>query len=533
MTKKFILIIIIAVLSGTGIYYGFFRKEKVTFSLAEVVRGDIVQEVSETGKVVKGEETTLSFKTSGRIEKIYVKVGNEVKSGDILAELDTENLEIQVQEAKAAVLVAQAKLNKLLAGSGAEEIRIAETGLNNAKVALQSAQQNLKDVQALAEENLRSDYGDAQNYLDDAYLKSYNAFNAVDLIHRSYFISNDQESLRVKENKNIIGNALIKIRNSLENAKKTNSSQEAIDAALLETKEALEKISSALKIVRENCEEPIYRSAVSATDKTSLDTHRANIITALTNVVNSQQAISETKLTNQSNINTAQATLEVKHGQLKAAEDELAKILAPARKEDIDLSEAQLSQARAAVALLENQIKEAVLKSPVSGQITDVKKRAGEIVAQDAVISLLPSTPFEVKVDIYEEDVVKVIVGQDVNISLISFPGKIFRGKVLSITPAEKIIEGVVYYEVIISFEDLTEEIRPGMSADVVIITAKKENVLIIPEGAIREKEGKTCVQVSANGEPEGREIELGLAGSDDMVEVVFGLNEGDKVIID
>lgn len=535
MTKKIILAIIIIALLGGGVYFGFFRKEKTAFTLAEVVRGNIAQEVSETGKVIKGEEVNLSFKTAGRIEKIYPKVGDQVKSGEVLVKLDTSDLEIQLQEAKAAFSVAQAKLNKLLAGSSIEEIQIAKTSVANAKIALESARQNLKDIQALAEENLSSDYEDGLNILDDAYLKSYNAFNVVALIQRTYFTSNDQKSIEVKENKDIIEKALSKVRVSLDTVKKADPKEEDIDVALSETSKTVEEISPALKIIREICEEQIYRNIVSSTDKTSLDNQRANIITSLSNLVNSQQTISSTKLTNRANINTAQAEVETKEGKLKAAEDELARISAPPRQEDIDLYQAQLKQAQAQVELLENQIKEAVLKSPISGQITKINKKAGEIVqaiSQDAILTLLPSVPFEIKVDIYEEDIVKTKVGQEVDISLISFPGKIFKGKVVSIEPAEKIIENVVYYEVTINFAELADEIRPGMTADVVIIAARKENVLIIPEDSIQEKEGKTMVEVLRNGKTEGQEIEIGLRGSDNRVEVISGLKEGEKLIL-
>lgn len=534
MSKKIILIIIVVLLLAVGIYQVFLKKEEPTFSLAEVVLGNISQEVAETGQVKKGEEINLSFKNSGRIEKIYVEVGDQIDSGESLAKLETTELTIQLQEAKAALSLAQSKLDKLLAGTSPEEIQVAETSVSNAKIALESAQQNLKDTKASAEEDLNADYEDALNTLDDSYLKIYNAFNVADLIQRTYFIASDQEGIRVRENKDKIENTMTQAKSYLDVAK-ADPKNENIDIALSEIKKALEETYDALGIIREVCEDPAYRNAVSSTDKTSLDTQKGYINTALTNITDSQQTISSTKLTNEANINTSIASVSTAQGSLAAAEDELSLLTASPRQEDIDLYQAQVNQAQAQVQILENQIRDATLKSPTKGQIIKINKKVGEMAQsalQDAVITLLPATPFEIEVDIYEEDVVKVNIGNLVDISLVPFPGEVFQGRVISIDPAEKLIEGVVYYKVIIAFEKMPEGVKSGMTADVIIKTALKENVLIIPEDALQKRDGKQIVEVFKEGNIEDREIEIGLFGSDDMVQVISGLKVGEKLIL-
>lgn len=535
MSKKIILIIIVVLLLAIGIYQGFLKTEEPTFTLVEVIRGNVSQEVAETGQVKKGEEINLSFKNSGRIEKIYVEVGDQVESGENLAKLEINQLTIQLQEAKAALSLAQSKLDKLLAGASPEEIQVVETAVSNAKIALESAQQNLKDTKTQEEEDLNAAYGDALNTSDDSYLKIYNAFNVADLIQRTYFITNDQEGIRVRENKDKIENTMTQAKSYLD-AAKADPKNENIDVALSEIKKALEETYNALGIIREVCEEPAYRNTVSSTDKTSLDTQRGYINTALTNITNSQQTISSTKLTNELNINTAQASVSTAEGALAAAEDELSLLTASPREEDVDLYQAQVNQAQAQVQILENQIRDATLKSPTQGQITKINKKVGELIQsmlQDAVITLLPAAPFEIEVDIYEEDVVKINIGNPVEISLVPFPDKIFKGKVISIDPAEKIVEGVVYYETSIDFEEMPDNLKPGMTADLVIQAALKENVLVIPEDALHEKDDKRTVQVFQDGEVKDKEIEIGLIGSNDLIEVIFGLEEGEEVILE
>ena len=512
MKKIFIIPIIVLALSLI-VYFGFFRKTKQEFSLAEVKRGDISQEVSETGAVKKGDNFKFAFKVAGKIQKIYVKVGDQVKAGSALASMDSSQLLFQLKDARGNLELYQAKLDKLLAGASPEEIQAEQTKVQNSEIDLKNAKQDLEDS-----------YQDALNTLDDAYLKIYNAYNAVDVIQRTYFTGNDQESLRVRDSKEMIAKAMSQAKSDLDSAK-SDSKNENIDAAILSIKKELGNTSDALSIIRESCEASIYQNMVSSSNKTSLDTQRTNINTSLTDVTDGQQAIASAKL-----------SIESYEGELQVAKDNLTLLTIPPRKEDVDLYQAQVTQAEAQAQLLENQIGDTWLISPIDGQITKIDKRVGETVQpaiDNSVITLLPVSPFEVEADIYEEDVVKMKIGNSVDISLVAFPDKIFKGRVAEIDPAEKITEGVVYYQVTIVFEgEITEGVKPGMTADVKIITQKKENVLIMPRLAVQIEGEKKIAQVYKDGKTENREIIVGLEGRDETVEIISGLKEGDKVII-
>jgi len=101
---------------------------------------------------------------------------------------------------------------------------------------------------------------------------------------------------------------------------------------------------------------------------------------------------------------------------------------------------------------------------------------------------------------------------------------------VVSIEPVEKLIDNVVYYETTIDFEGGPEGIRRGMTADIIIETAKKENVLIVSKRAVEDINGKKIVKVYKKGALEEREITVGLKG-DEYLEVLSGLKEGDQVV--
>lgn len=536
MNKKIILIIIvIAIGAGFGIYQGFIRKEAQDLTLEKVSRGVIVQEISETGTVKAVEEISLSFQNPGRIEKIYVGIGQTVRAGQNLAKLDTGQLEIQLSEFQAALELSRIGLNQLLAGTSAEEIKLAETAVANNEIALFNARQNLEDVKAKANSDLNQAYEDGLTVLDTAYLKLSNALNTVSTIERTYFTRLDQESLRVRKKKNEIENALDNVKFHIGIARSDKSNPEnIIDIALAEMENSLTIGVNALGVIRDICETPFYRNLVSDSDKTSLDIERASINTTLTSIVNSQQIISSTKLTNETSINSARAKVGSAEGQVQSAKDALNVKKAGPRQLDIDMHNARIKQAQAKNDLLKEQIEQALLKSPIQGKVTEINKKAGETIQIiDPIVSLISVDDFQIEVDIYEEDVVRVSIGYPVEIMPIAFPGQIFQGKVISINPTEKLIGRVVYYEVTIGFEEeMPEGLKPGMTADIRIITASKENVLIIPDDAIQEKNDKFIVQVFKDGLIQEREIEIGLQGEDDMIEVVFGLQEGEEVVI-
>ena len=97
--------------------------------------------------------------------------------------------------------------------------------------------------------------------------------------------------------------------------------------------------------------------------------------------------------------------------------------------------------------------------------------------------------------------------------------------------PAETIIQDVVYYQVKVHFKDDVQGIKHGMTANTVIETDKKENVLRVPLRAVKQKNGDKIVTVlRADKTQEEKNITVGLRG-DDYIEILNGLEKGDTVI--
>jgi multidrug efflux pump subunit AcrA (membrane-fusion protein) len=527
---KFIVgsIIILLVISGT--YYFFFSQKELPYNFEEARRGNIVKEVSVIGQIKKGEQLNLGFRESGEIDEIYVRSGEIVEEGERLIKLDANQLRIQLQESQASLNLAQAELNKLLTGATEEKIRSAEITVENTRIAYYHAEEKLENVKKTAEDNTETAYENSFNILEVAFLKISNAYTDIDSIQRSYFYSNDQESTRVKQQKLIIQERKEAAELKLDSARETFNN-DAKDNALLLFSDYLNDIYSALNEIRNVCDSIKYRNVVSDSDKTIVDNHRSYINTEISNVISSRQTISSTKLSNSSSINISQAEVSATKGSYEAAKNELKLLITAPRQEDIEFYEARIDQARAKVLLFEDRIEKSILRAPINGQIGDIKKEIGEQVAiAEPVIYFIPDKPFQIEASVPEADIGKINLGDKCEISLDAFPRVIFEGKLLEIDLIGTVMSGVVYYKTKISIETEDNNIRPGMTADVVIISDSRDDVLIIPWRAVKEN-GREFVRVVINGELEERDIETGLRGSEGYVEVLAGLQEGEKVV--
>ena len=529
MTKKTIFIlagIAVAIVAG-AVYQMAFANKQSGFNYEEVKRSDISQEVSVSGNVTEGKNIGLNFVSSGKLQKNYVQVGDEVAEGQKLAELDSSQIAIQLQASNAQMRTAQLNLDKLIAGARTEDVSLYQTALQNSKESYQSAQQKYNDTSALADATLSNLYKSSLNGLAEVNTKIY---NALIFLQSNLYASDsrDVETIRAETEK--IRTAYQEGKDSLVQA------QAGSDPAKIDI--AIEKIRSALEICRDSfvLTKELWegRSSASVSQKSSLDAHQTYINSALASVSSAQDAISLAKANNQSNINTASAAVVSAQGQVNVAQGNLDKLLAAPRQEDIELAQAQVDQARSQVSLLEKQIKDAVLKAPVAGKISQVNKEEGEMVSslnnKDFIV-LTPKEPFQIDINIPEVDVGKIEIGNPCKVDLDAFTEKEFSGKVIKIDPAQTVISGVVYYKTTVSLDSEDAKIKQGMTANVIIVTASRTGVLSVPQRAIIEKGGKKIVRVVNGDKFNEVEVQAGLKGVSGNVEITSGLKEGDKVV--
>ncbi|KKR25666.1 MAG: RND family efflux transporter MFP subunit, macrolide-specific efflux protein MacA, partial [Candidatus Peregrinibacteria bacterium GW2011_GWE2_39_6] len=175
------------------------------------------------------------------------------------------------------------------------------------------------------------------------------------------------------------------------------------------------------------------------------------------------------------------------------------------------------------------------LTAPTSGVVTQINGEVGENVSQSEDFLVMISDQLQIVANVSETDIGKVKLGNKVALTLDAFSfDQLFEAEIIKIDPAETVIQGVIYYQVTAMFDKQDNTlIKPGMTANMAIITAQKDHVLAIPIRAVKYDEARTYVLIQnsvAGGEPIEVDVTLGIRG-DQYVEILSGLKENDKVI--
>lgn len=144
-------------------------------------------------------------------------------------------------------------------------------------------------------------------------------------------------------------------------------------------------------------------------------------------------------------------------------------------------------------------------------------------------ITLENGTP-QVVVNLTEIDVVKVKAGQKVTLTLDSHPDKTFTGKVSAVNTNGSVSSGVTTYPATITLDTAVDTIYPNMAVNATIITDIKNNVILVPSGAVQAANGASTVRVMRAGKPTAVQVEVG-GSNDTQTEILSGVNVGDTVV--
>lgn len=175
-----------------------------------------------------------------------------------------------------------------------------------------------------------------------------------------------------------------------------------------------------------------------------------------------------------------------------------------------------------------------ILYATEDGVITEVSYEAGDrLTTTGALFSYATSDDMRISVDVTQEDIVDLQVGDAVDITFTAYPEDSYTGSILSInTTATSDYSNTVSYTVEISAEGALEKLYGGMTADVIFVTEEKEDVIYVSRKAIVEENGKTYVyRKTALGGKELAEVETGITNGVD-IEILSGLEEGDTIYL-
>lgn len=248
-------------------------------------------------------------------------------------------------------------------------------------------------------------------------------------------------------------------------------------------------------------------------------------------------------------------------------------------KASVKAAEGGVAQTRGSLMQASTNLRYSVIRSPVDGVVISRAVDVGQTVAASFSTPTLFTiardlTKMQIEVSVDEADISRVILGQKAGFTVDSYPEQTFHGKVVQIRSAPIITQNVVTYVVVVNVDNSDLKLKPGMTANVSIEVAKKDNVLKLPPAALRfrpktkgdetkakgsgERNGMnmqrptTGAEVPGGGKPGGKRggsgqqvyilkdgkpvavpIKSGIANNSSIELIESTLKEGDEVIIE
>jgi len=495
LKKKYIIWGIIIIIIAAIFLFFAFKEKPDKYTTEAVIIGNVAQTVSATGQIKSRSSAALRFEISGIVESLYAEIGEKVNRGQLLAKLNTQELTRKLTQAQA--------------------------DLNSATVAVANADQTVADTKIENQQAIDSIYTDAPktfaqilNYVQKTHASFSGFFNQsgdiLSAIEQS--TANHQLVINSKNALPAANFALEQITAELEGFPSAATTTK-IDQTLKAIATPLQNMKNALSALIDNINGIKTGLQVSATTletyKSTLATAQSNLNSALADEIDLRADLDDVLINNQISLNTAESTLRLK--------------------------KAQEQSAQAAVEIAERNISDAYMRSPIQGIVAAKNKEIGELVTiSDDVYRIIDSDDIEVVVDIPEVDIGQITAkGTPAKGTLDALsPDEYFDLLLTSIEPDQTMIDGVTHYKARFEFDNVDPRFRSGMSVNLEIVTNQVYDVIVVPRGAVKEKEGKSYVEIfrSQKTEPELREVALGLKG-DSNVEVISGLTVGEVIV--
>lgn len=202
--------------------------------------------------------------------------------------------------------------------------------------------------------------------------------------------------------------------------------------------------------------------------------------------------------------------------------------------------------AKISSALRTYQENSATIVAPTSGIISDLALAPNIIVSASSTTSntsgatiVSPITIGKISnpdgqliatVTLSEVDVIKVKANQKVTLTLDAYADKTFTGKILAVNTSGSVNSGVTSYPVTILIDATTIDIYPNMAVNAKIITAVKDNVVLVPSSSITSTNGSSTVRILIKETVQQQPVEIG-SSNDTQTEIISGINEGDVVV--
>jgi HlyD family secretion protein len=408
--------------------------------------------ITALGTVRPAQALQLSLTVSGPMQSVYVRLGREVKESDLLAELDTAMLDLQLRSAREEVAARQAALDALLSGPSEAAVERAKAAhaqqVAQAKIALQIAQLQLAQAkhqgQASTVDMARLGLQQATYQLEQARAQS----PTPEITIAQVSLARAQDTL---------ARAQDEYRKALDRPWEPQEIRDGLARAVQQAEWDV-ALAEARLAAAQNAQ-LAHQHGLSA-----LGVQSSIADAQVAQAMDAQAAYTATLALLAATVEQAQLTLD----GLQAWTNPL---LDPVSQQEIAQAEARVRQAELAAEQLALQIEGAELRAPFDGVISALHVRPGEWAVPGApVVEILDTTQWYVETrNVSELTIGQVSVGQAATVQIIPFGGETLQGQVDTISPVAVVQQGDTTYTLMIALEPSDLNLRPGMNAQVEI----------------------------------------------------------------
>jgi len=523
------------------------------YVIQKATQGTVVSSVSGSGQVEAATSISISPKVSENVTKIYVNVGDHVTAGQLLVQLDATNEQKAVKQDQLSLQSAQLAMEKLQEVTTSTLLQDQDSVIKGQQGIVDASTTLAKDYQAgfnglgstfinfqnvmlglenfVAENNLNKGQSNPDAYV--SLLPTYLQIGANpyrDNIQTTYQAAVDAYQANF----------------TAYHAADQSSDPKTLDALFAQTYATAKSISDAVKASKDflnyvinaypNSSSTNPLPSITNTFQTNLSTYTTTINNEVTNLTGTINGIAS----DQEAIINAQSSLQ-------QASETLAELVAGPTQTDVLSQQINLESAQNTLDNAEQDLADTSIRAPIDGIVSEIGAVLGQTVASPAVSVV--GTGEDAAITLNEVDAAKITMGDKATLTFDAITGLTLAGQVIEIDPVGTVSQGVVSYAVKVGFTDTTNQVKPGMSVTADIVTQVHQDVITLPNTAVKTQGttryvlepasavGDDVISASANGGvvlsggTKMVPVTVGLS-NDTVTEVTAGLNVGDQVIV-
>ena len=465
-----------------------------------VERGDFQMSIRATGNLEPLIDVEVKSNVEGEIVALYVKNGDLVEEGQVLIDLDPELYVEEKKQAEMDVRAAKAQVKQAEINIELKKERL-ESQLVQSESDYKIAQANYETTKATTITQINqseTDIQTAQNSLDQDKIALEQARIAL-----------DQANITLSEQETSLSSSKI----SLDNAKSELDRNTELHKKGLVSKKVLEDTQAQhvnAKVQYENAQKRVesQRQTIASQERT-IKVRESSIASRKLTLENQKQNLEDLKKMRKNA--EEEARLRVENSKTRLTELQITLDNEKLLTEQSRVS-AEANQLRRQ-STLENQAERlewTTIKAPMAGIVTLLELEVGEIVTSGRsafsqsppLMTIVDPSKMVVKTFINEVDMERLDENQGAKIKVDAYQNKTYEGKVYEISPSGQQQDNIISFEVMIEVLGSPEELKPGMSTDVDIITYEEKNVLMAPIDAIINEKSVTVNAQVGNTSP-------------------------------